>query len=99
MALAEINSGILPNIRPEMFVLVPVLIIVGKFLKKAEYCKDKYVPVILGIISIFISCIWILIYTPDHLPVAVMEGFIQGILIAGTAVYGNQIFKQLNKDE
>lgn len=71
-------------------ILIPVLNIIGVILKDTKKIPDKYIPLILlgfGILG----------------TVAVMglspEGVVQGVLVTGTAVYGNQVVKQLNKNE
>jgi len=71
-------------------ILIPVLLIIGAILKNTERIKDKYIPVILLPIGITLS-VW------------VMKGFsadsvIQGILVTGSAVYGNQLIKQISKE-
>ncbi len=71
-------------------ILIPVLLIIGAILKNTEGIKDKYIPVILLPIGIALS-VW------------VMGGFsadsvIQGILVTGAAVYGNQLIKQISKE-
>jgi uncharacterized BrkB/YihY/UPF0761 family membrane protein len=90
---------ILQHIRAEMFVIVPVLIIIGKIIKSSHLIKDKYIPLILSALSIVMSIAWIFIYTPESPPQAILDGVIQGILLAGAAVFGNQIFKQAYKKE
>lgn len=70
--------------------LIPVLLVIGAILKNTERIKDKYIPVILLPIGIILS-VW------------VMKGFsaenvIQGILVTGAAVYGNQVVKQISKE-
>ena len=71
-------------------ILIPVLYVIGAILKNLEFIKDKYIPLILlpiGIaMAIAISCIDV-------------NSVIQGILVTGVTVYGNQIFKQINKEE
>lgn len=72
-------------------ILIPVLLIVGQMLKNTEKVSDKYIPVILLPVGVVLS-VW------------VMKGFsadsvIQGILVVGAAVYGNQLIKQLTKEE
>jgi len=71
-------------------ILVPVLLIIGAILKNTERIKDKYIPIILLPIGVILS-VW------------VMGGFsadsvIQGILVTGAAVYGNQLVKQISKE-
>ncbi len=71
-------------------ILIPALYIIGCILKKAEFIKDKYIPIILlplGILgTIAINGISI-------------ESTIQGILVTGATVYSNQVCKQIKKDE
>lgn len=71
-------------------ILIPVLNILGMIIKGFPKIPDKYIPLILLFFGITGA-------------VAIMgfnaQGVIQGILITGTAVYGNQIVKQLKKEE
>lgn len=85
-------------IKPELLILIPVCYILGTFIKQTEKIKDKYIPALLGIFAVILTAIY----------VAAMEGFslmglftsiTQGILIAGTAVYVNQLIKQGGKEE
>jgi uncharacterized membrane protein len=95
----EISSEILQHIRIEMLAIVPVLVIIGKILKDSARCKDKHIPAILTAVSIAVSIGWIFIYTNDKPAQAVLDGVIQGVLLAGAAVYGNQLFKQVRKKD
>ena len=70
-------------------VLIPVLYIIGTFLKGLEIINDKYIPLILMAFSIAFS-IAILGLNVDSV--------IQGILIAGTTVLSNQLIKQYKKE-
>lgn len=71
-------------------ILIPVLYIIGMILKNLEFIKDKYIPLILLPIGVALA-------------IAVkgieVNSVIQGILVTGVTVYGNQIFKQINKEE
>ena len=71
-------------------ILIPVLYIVATILKNLEFIKDKYIPLILLPIGIAMA---IAISGID------VNSVIQGVLITGVTVYGNQIFKQINKEE
>jgi len=83
-------------IMPELLVGVPLLIIIGKIIKDTQRIKNRYIPLILGIIGIVFATAWTFIMSCDpNIPHAIMVGFTQGVLIAGMAVYGNQIFKQI----
>ena len=71
-------------------ILIPVLYIVATILKNLEFIKDKYIPLILLPIGIALA---IAIKGID------VDSVIQGILVTGVTVYGNQIFKQIKKEE
>ena len=71
-------------------ILIPVLYIVATILKNLEFIKDKYIPLILLPIGIALA---IAIKGID------VNSVMQGILVTGVTVYGNQIFKQINKEE
>ena len=81
---------ILTYITENAIILIPVLIIIGLILKKLEFISDKYIPLILlplGIVGAMALGGW------------TFESAIQGVLVTGAAVYGNQIVKQLRKNE
>ena len=71
-------------------ILIPVLYVIGMILKNLERIEDKYIPLILLPIGIALA---IAIKGID------VNSVIQGILVTGVTVYGNQIFKQINKEE
>ena len=67
-------------------ILIPALNIIGMIVKSAEKIPDKYIPIILlafGIAGVF------------GLAGISPSSAVQGVLITGAAVYGNQIAKQL----
>lgn len=70
-------------------ILIPVLYIIGTFLKGLEIINDKYIPLILMAFSITFS-------------IAILglnvNSIIQGILITGATVLSNQLIKQSKKD-
>lgn len=70
-------------------ILIPVLNILGKIIKGLEKIPDKFIPLILLFFGVT-GTIVIMGLNADAV--------IQGVLITGTAVYGNQIVKQLKKE-
>lgn len=65
--------------------LIPVLIIIGQLIKITPI-PNKYIPLVLlpfGVVGAMALTGW------------TAEGVIQGVLVTGAAVYGNQIYKQL----
>jgi uncharacterized membrane protein YkvI len=85
-----LGNDILAFIRPEMLVLIPVLIILGLMLKKATYIEDWTIPIILGGIGIILA-ILILGFAEDFTGEIILNGILQGILAAGMAVYVHQL--------
>ena len=88
-------------IKPELIVLIPVLYIIGLGFKKTTLLKDKYIPLVLGLISIVLTGLYIFATTDmtgsKEIVMAIFTALTQGVLIAGASVYANQIYKQLNK--
>lgn len=69
----------------EALILIPVLLIIGKIIKQTPWIRDWLIPYILLLLGTA-STIYLLGWHFDAM--------LQGILLTGTAVYGNQIFKQ-----
>ena len=71
-------------------ILIPVLVIIGQIVKGIEKLDNKWIPLILlplGIVGAMALGGW------------TVEGAIQGVLVAGAAVYSNQIVKQLKVEK
>lgn len=85
-------------IRPELLVLIPVLYAVGAGLKTAQTFPDKYIPIALGGGGVVLSALWVVATTPvssmQDIAMAVFTAIVQGVLVAGGAVYANQVKKQ-----
>ncbi len=88
-------------IKDELFILIPVLYIIGIGLKKSKVA-DKYIPIILGLLSVMLSAIWVLattnIFEIRESASALFTAITQGILSAGASVYANQLYVQSKKD-
>ena len=81
---------ILSYITENALILIPVLLIIGRILKGIEKIPDKWIPLILlplGVVGAMALGGW------------TADSAVQGILVTGTAVYGNQLMKQLTKDK
>lgn len=66
-------------------VLIPVLLIIGAILKGTPKFPDWAIPwalLVLGIVSAGFLVGW------------TVNGVLQGVLVAGAAVFGNQLWKQ-----
>lgn len=69
--------------------MIPVLIIIGSIIKHTEKIKDKWIPLILLPIGIAGAV---------ALAGVNADSVVQGVLVTGAAVYGNQLVKQLKKE-
>lgn len=70
-------------------VLIPVLNILGALIKGIGKIPDKYIPLILLVFGI-LGAFGILGFSVD--------AAVQGVLITGAAVYGDQLVKQLKTE-
>lgn len=71
-------------------ILIPALIVVGAIIKQVEAIPDKWIPLILLPLGIAGAL---------ALGGLSADSVIQGILVTGAAVYGNQLVKQLGKKD
>ena len=87
-------------IKPELLVLIIVLNIIGTGLKKSKL-NDKFIPLVLGSIGIVLTSLWVFATSElnggKDIVLAIFTAITQGILLAGTSVYANQLYKQLKK--
>lgn len=74
----------------QALILIPVLYIIGVFLKQSNAVKDEIIPLVL--LSLGILCSNLLLGFG-------IQSTIQGILVTGTTVLTNQVFKQADKTE
>ena len=80
----------LKYITENAYILIPALLIVGQIVKNVKVIPDKWIPLILlplGIVGAMALGGW------------TFDSVLQGILVTGVTVYGNQIYKQLSKKE
>lgn len=96
-------SVIQEYIRPEVIVLIPVLYIIGLILKSASAIPDKYIPLLLGLFGVLFCLMYMAatmtLGTWQEILLFVFVGLTQGFLVAGAAVFANQIYKQGTKDD
>lgn len=94
---------IMNYVKPELIVVAIALYFLGMWLKQAAFVKDKYIPLVLGIVGIFVCGIWVMatatFATGQDIALAVFTAIVQGVLVAGLSTYVNQFIKQLRKDE
>ena len=90
-------------IKPELLILIQVLIFIGYCLKTSAAVKDKLIPPRLAAVGVVLAAVYVLATTniaaPQDGAQAVFTAIVQGFLCAAGAVFGDQIVKQHNKDE
>lgn len=83
-----INTEIIKYITENALILIPVLLVIGKIIKNTEKIKDKWIPLILLPLGVAGAM---------ALGGLSVDSAVQGVLVTGAAVYGNQIVKQMSK--
>ena len=90
-------------IKPELLILAIVLYFLGMAIKNTEEIKDKYIPLILGLVGIIFSAIYVVatssVASYQDVLTIIFTSIVQGILVAGASVYANQLIKQSEKEE
>lgn len=94
---------ILGFIKPEMMILIPALWVIGQMVKYTEQFPNRYIPLFLGFLGIFLCSINQMATqvpkTGTELLSLLFFSITQGITCAGLAVYGDQLVKQMKKGE
>ena len=72
----------------EALILIPVLLIIGKILKDLVVFPNKWIPLFLLPLGV-LGAVGLMGIS--------IQGVIQGVLVTGMAVYGNQLFKQIKR--
>jgi hypothetical protein len=84
-------------ILPELSVLIPIMVGVGAWIKNHTKVRNKYIPILLTVIGVALCTLYTL--SQGVSTEALCTGIIQGVLVAATAVYANQIYKQAKTEE
>ena len=94
MEMIDLNQFI----KPELLVLIPFLIGIGKIIK-TSIINDRHIPLILIGVGVIMACAYLFVIGRETIGYALIMGVIQGILCAATAVLGHNILKQYSKKE
>jgi len=93
--------NLIDYIRPELFVVSVACFFLGTGLKNTALIKDKYIPLVLGAVSVVLCCIYVAatsnLSSPQAWLIALFTALTQGILMAGLSNYVHQLIKQLGK--
>ena len=80
---------ILNYVVEEGLIMIPVLYIIGEIVKGTEWLTDKWIPLVLLVISVG--------FTPLLLGTYDAANIVQAVLVAGATVYSHELLKQTNK--
>lgn len=83
-------------VKPELAVLIPALYGLGLILKNTKKISDNYIPAILTVVSMVLTCFYVL-GTEGVTFISIVTGVVQGVICAAGAVYTNQLYKQSTK--
>ena len=90
-------------IKPELLVLIPVLVYIGYLAKQSKLVKNKFIPALLAAAGVVMAGLYVLATTtlavPQDAAQAVFTAIVQGLLCAAGAVYADQCVKQSKKSE
>lgn len=86
-------------IYPELLFIIPFLNVLGWWIKHKTVVENKFIPLILGGFAIALSVAYIHFSMGTELFESVGAGVVQGVFIASTAVYANQLTKTVKEDE
>lgn len=75
----------------EGLVMIPVLFIIGEIVKGTELLSNKWIPLVVLVISVA--------FTPLVLGTYTAENIVQAVLVAGVTVFGNELIKQSSKED
>ena len=82
---------ILNYVVQEGLVMIPVLFIIGEIVKGTELLSNKWIPLVVLVISVAFTPLVLGTYTADNI--------VQAVLVAGVTVFGNELIKQTNRGD
>ncbi len=96
-------AEIINYIKPELVTAAVALYLLGQWIKQSQTIKDKYIPLVNGIVGIILCGVYVLsvceVETLQQISTAVFVAITQGILVAGLSTYVDQLIKQSGKNE
>ena len=82
---------ILKYVVQEGLVMIPVLFIIGEIVKGTELLSNKWIPLVVLVISVAFTPLVLGTYTADNI--------VQAVLVAGVTVFGNELIKQTSRED
>lgn len=97
----EFSAIINEYIKPELLILIPLLLALGMGFKSAKTFPDNKIPLALGIIGVVMAGLWFcgsaMPATFAEILLTIFTSICHGVICAAVAVYGDQLKKQRNK--
>ncbi len=84
---------------PELLFLVPFLNLTGWWIKHKTRLSNRFIPIVLGIVAMVLSSFYIYATMGETFSDSVLKGILQGVFLASTAVYANQLTKTVENDK
>ena len=75
----------------EGLIMIPVLYIIGEIVKGTKLLSNKWIPLVLLVVSIGFTPVVLGAYTADNI--------VQAVLVAGVTVFGNELIKQSSRGD
>ena len=82
---------ILNYVVEEGLIMIPVLYIIGEIITGTEFLSNKWIPLVLLVISIG--------FTPLLLGTYDAANIVQAVLVAGATVFSNELIKQSSRED
>ena len=82
---------ILNYVVQEGLVMIPALFIIGEIIKGTELLSNKWIPLVILIVSVGFTPLVLGAYTADNI--------VQAVLVAGVTVFGNELIKQSSRGD
>ena len=89
---------VIDYVKPELLILIPVLYILGCIIKDSATVQNRFIPAILGAVGVFLALLYVAGSTGISVT-GIFTAITQGILIAGAAVYTNELIAQFRRSE
>lgn len=83
--------NVLDYVVQEGLVMIPVLFIIGEIIKGTELLSNKWIPLVVLVISVAFTPLVLGAYTADNV--------VQAVLVSGVTVFGNELIKQSSKGD
>ena len=90
-------------IRPELLVLIPVLVFLKLGLKKSAVFEDRWIPASVGAAGVVLALAYLFaaqpVSTGQEIAMLIFAGVTQGILCAGCSLFAEKLITRSKKDD